>query len=94
MFPKMGKSFTDDDKGKVDRVDYQFAIAAALKRELGGSHRAIKTLIKWTDVSERTAKNWLSGNHGPSGEHLIVLMRCSDEVLSSVLEIAGRTRAC
>ncbi len=90
MFPKMGKTFPDDDERKLDRIEYQMAIATALKRELGGSHRAIKTLVKWTDVSERTAKNWLSGSHGPSGEHLINLMRCSDEVLIAVLEIADR----
>jgi hypothetical protein len=46
--------------------------------------------MRWTGVSERTAKNWLAGSHGPSGEHLINLMRCSDEVLIAVLEIADR----
>jgi hypothetical protein len=62
MFPKMGKTFPDDDEGKVDRLKYQMAIAAALKRELGGSHRAIKIVMRWTGVSERTAKNWLAGS--------------------------------
>jgi len=90
MFPKMGKTFPDDDESKVDRLEYQMAIAAALKRELGGSHRAIKTVISWTGVSERTAKNWLGGTHGPAGEHLVELMRYSEEVSVAVLELSGR----
>lgn len=90
MFPKMGKTFPDDDEGKVDRLKYQMAIAAALKRELGGSHRAIKIVMRWTGVSERTAKNWLAGSHGPAGEHLVELMRNSNEVLAAVLSLAGR----
>src|SRR6056297_1238592 len=90
MFPKMGKTFPDGDEGKVDRLKYQMAIAAALKRELGGSHRAIKLVMRWTGVSERTAKNWLAGSHGPAGEHLVELMRNSDEVLAAVLVLAGR----
>ncbi len=90
MFPKMGKTFPDDDERKVDRIKYQMAIAAALKRELGGSHRAIKIVMRWTGVSERTAKNWLAGSHGPAGEHLVELMRNSNEVLAAVLSLAGR----
>lgn len=91
MFPKMGKTFPDDDEGKVDRLKYQMAIAAALKRELGGSHRAIKTVMRWTGVSERTAKNWHAGSHGPSGEHLVELLRNSNEVLAAVLSLAARS---
>lgn len=90
MFPKMGKTFPDDDERKVDRLKYQMAIAAALKRELGGSHRAIKIVMRWTNVSERTSKNWLAGSHGPAGEHLVELMRNSNEVLAAVLVLAGR----
>ena len=90
MFPKMGKTFPDDDEGKVDRLKYQMAIAAALKRELGGSHRSIKIVMRWTGVSERTAKNWLAGSHGPAGEHLVELMRKSNEVLAAVLSLARR----
>lgn len=90
MFPKMGKTFPDDDEREVDRLKYQMAVAAALKRELGGSHRAIKIVMRWTGVSERTAKNWLAGSHGPAGEHLVELMRASNEVLAAVLSLAGR----
>ena len=91
MFPKMGKTFPNEDGRRVDRLEYKMAIAAALKRELGGSHRAINTAMRWTGVSERTAKNWFAGSHGPAGEHLIELMRNSDEVVAAVLSLSGRT---
>jgi hypothetical protein len=76
----------------VDQLMYRMTIAAALKRELGESHRAIKTVMRWTDVSERTAKNWLAGSHGPAGAHLIELMRNSNEVVAAVLALSGRSR--
>ena len=91
MFPKMGKTFPNEDGTNLDRLEYQAAIAAALKRELGGSHRAIKTVMKWTGVSERTSKNWIAGSHGPAGEHLIQLLRNSDEVVATVLSLSART---
>lgn len=90
MFPKMGKTFPNEDGGHIERLKYQAAIAAALKRELGGSHRAIKTIMNWTGVSERTAKNWIAGSHGPAGEHLVGLMGHSDEVLKVVLKLGNR----
>lgn len=90
MFPKMGKTFPKEDERKIDRLKYQMAIAAALKRELGSSHRAVKTVMRWTGVSERTAKNWLAGSHGPAGEHLVGLMAHSQEVIKIVLKLGNR----
>lgn len=78
----------------MNRIDYRPGIAAALERELGSSHKAIKTTMSWTGVSERTAKNWLSGTHGPSGEHLIELMRHSDEIMKTVLDLCTRHEVC
>jgi len=46
--------------------------------------------MRWTGFSERTAKTWLAGSHGPAGEHLVELMRNSNEVLAAVLVLAGR----
>src|SRR3954470_15343097 len=87
MFPKTGKRFR---ARPASSDDYVGAIADALRTELGGSHRATKTLMRWTGASERTAKNWLSGRCGPSGDHLIRLARESDVVLATVLALAGR----
>jgi hypothetical protein len=69
---------------------YPKAIAYALKCELGPTHQAVKTIMKWTGAGERTVKNWLAGISGPSGQHLVELIRNSDNVLRVLLTMAGR----
>jgi hypothetical protein len=46
--------------------------------------------MRWTGANERTAKNWLAGINGPSGEHLLRLVRNSDRVFECVLMLSGR----
>jgi hypothetical protein len=87
MLPKAGRSLPADD---VFEADYALLIAAVLRTELGDTHQALKLLIRWTGASERTAKNWLAGVNGPSGEHLLRLMRHSDGVFECVLKASGR----
>ncbi len=87
MFRKTGNSLPA--RVRVRRP-YAGAIADALRTELGQSHRAVKTIMKWTGASDRAAKNWLTGCYGPSGEHLVALVRESDTVLAAVLGLAGR----
>lgn len=93
MFPKKGNLFP----GGNDRDDasqyYSEMIAAALRAELGNSHRATKTVMRWTGASERTVKHWFAARHGPGGEYLIVLMRESEAVFEAVLGAAGRRDA-
>ena len=79
--PKMGTTV----HLAADQEAYRKAIADALRRELGPTHQAIKTVMRWTGASERTAKYWLSGERGPSGEHLIRLAQHSDAVLITIL---------
>ena len=93
MFHKKGNIFQRRGQGTVSPTEYREAIAAALTHELGGAGRAAKTTINWTGVTERTAKNWISNSYGPSGEHLLELMRHSDAVFSAVLGLAGRNEA-
>ncbi len=93
MFPKKGNVLPNADDEVRLEVNYCQTIAAALHRELEGTHRAVKTTLRWTGASERTAKNWIAGSHGPSGEHLISLLRHSDEVLAGLLSLAGREEA-
>jgi hypothetical protein len=69
---------------------YAAAVAHALQRQLGGTHQAVKTVMRWTGASERTVKNWFAGSSGPRGQHLAVLARHSDEVLATFLALAGR----
>jgi hypothetical protein len=91
MSPKTGRKL-HCGMGAKDRLEkFEHAVAAALKAELGDSHRAVKTLMAWTGASERTTKHWLAGTHGPSGKHLIDLARHSDAVLHYFLTAADRS---
>jgi hypothetical protein len=69
---------------------YPTSIAYALRNELGTTHQATKIVMGWTGAGERTVKNWLAGNSGPNGQHLVDLIRHSDRVLEVLLVLAGR----
>jgi len=51
MFTKTGNSF-------LTQQQYADGIAKALHLELGGTHQAVKTMMRWTSANERTVKNW------------------------------------
>ena len=70
---------------------YSAAISYALKSQLGMTHQAIKTVMRWTGARERTVKNWFAGLSGPSGTHLVRLIQNSDETLAALLVLAGRS---
>ena len=93
MFPKKGNLFPNGSNGSADALTYAAAIAQALQAELGGSHRAVKTIMAWTSANERTVKNWMAGTSGPRGDHLLGLIRHSDAVVIAVLRLAGREQA-
>lgn len=93
MLHKKGKVFQNYSGESFSDLSFRAALAKVLKEELGGTNRAAKSIMKWANVSERTAKNWLGGTHSPSGEHLIELMRHSDAVLDVVLCLANRRSA-
>jgi hypothetical protein len=86
MLPKKGILFPN---GK-NLGSYSVAIAYALRTQLGSTHQAVKVIMRWTGAGERTVKNWLAGASGPSGKHLVDLIRHSDDVLEVLLILAGR----
>ena len=94
-FPKKGKFFPGRN-GNAAGAEGQHAgcfageIAAALRRSAGSGGEGIKIVAGWTGANEKTVKNWFSGRYGPRGEHLAILVRQSDEVLSTFLIMAGR----
>jgi hypothetical protein len=90
MAPVYSFSLERRGDGAVASSTYAALIADILKLELGNSHQAQKTLMRWTGANERTAKNWLSGSNGPSGEHLLQLMRNSDRIFEFVLRLSRR----
>lgn len=71
--------------------EFVTAIAAALRRGYGGDSSAVKRVVAQTGANERAVRNWFEGKNGPSGEYLVELTRHSDEVLVSVLQMAGRS---
>ena len=94
-FPKKGKFFpggTAHAAGGNGQHAGSFAgeIAAALHRSAGTGRAGVKVVASWTGAHEKTVKNWFSGRHGPSGEHLAILVQRSDEVLSTFLMMTGR----
>lgn len=89
MFPKRGNKIHEDNRGaSPDQV--ASAIGEALRRELGPTHQAAKTVMRWTGASDRSAKNWIGGTKVPSGGHLILLARHSDAVMTAVMVLARR----
>src|SRR5271170_7289190 len=86
MLPKKGIVFPNGE----NLGSYPQAVAYALKCELGSTHQAIKIIRRWTGAGERTVKNWLAGTSGPSGQHLVDLIRNSNDVLTVLLILAGR----
>jgi hypothetical protein len=92
MFPKTGTVLPNAKRRSDRTVTYARMVSAALRKDLGETHRATKTLMRWTGASERTVRNWLAGSKGPSGEHLVDLVRHSQTVLEALLGYAGRDR--
>src|SRR5262245_3492402 len=90
MFPKKGNRFPSAGGTGERRLSYAGSIAMALRSELSDSHRAIKTIMRWTGATDRTAKNWVTGTRGPTGEHLISLASHSDAVFEIFIRAAGR----
>jgi hypothetical protein len=96
MLPKKGMEFPRVIIMVISKSEhlgpYPAAIACALRKQLGTTHQAVKIVMRWTGAGERTVKNWLTGASGPSGQHLVDLMRHSDNVLEILLLLAGRRK--
>jgi hypothetical protein len=89
MSLKKGSSFPI---GRTTLTETEFAqvIASALKVEFGSARNGTKIITQWTGVSQRTAKNWLSGTNAPSGAHLVMLARESNAILKALMLMAER----
>lgn len=94
--PKNDRNFRSES-GKTFHVEsignglpFADAIAAALLLEWGQTRSALKEMGRVTRTNQRTVRNWVDGRNGPSGENLVALMRHSDEVPTTVLELSRR----
>ena len=99
MFPKKGKVFPKTGKvlpaagaGPDPHAIYATTIARALREEFGGTPNATKTVMRWTGASERSVKNWFAGANGPTGDHLVALLRHSDSVFDALANAAERKK--
>jgi hypothetical protein len=88
--PKKGTFVHGPRRGDGSEVSYSIAIATALRSDLGMTHQAVKSVMRWTGASERSVKYWFAGARGPSGQHLIALAARSDVILDVFLQRAGR----
>lgn len=86
MLPKEGTKLHRPNSGQ----ELAHLVAGALSLELGKTHQAVKTAMRWTGASERTVKHWLAGTHAPSGLHMVALCRHSDDLQKQLLICAGR----
>jgi hypothetical protein len=93
MLPKTGKVFPRRAGDACAGDDYAVVIGTALREELGNTHQSVKTVMSWTGASERTVKNWFAGASGPSGAHLIAIVRHSDAAFAALMVLAGRNYA-
>lgn len=87
MLPKKGRMLHPWNGLARSTKDYAQLIADALRQEHGDTHRAVKTIMRWTGASERSVKNWLSGEFGPSGYFLVRLCVKSPAVRGLVMEL-------
>lgn len=87
MLPKKGRMLHPWNGLARSAKDYAELIADALRQEHGNTHRTVKTIMGWTGASERSVKNWLSGDFGPSGYFLMRLCVKSPAVRGLVMEL-------
>jgi len=76
---------------RYELSDVQLAaqIGRALQDQLGASRQATKTVMRWTGVSDHTARSWLNGRSSPSGLHLLMLAAQSGHVMMTLLRLTG-----
>ncbi|MDG5749163.1 hypothetical protein P8Q88_13360 [Qipengyuania sp. XHP0207] len=82
---KSGKTFPELSPSALSE-----ALALALKQEFGALPSSVKTVAKLTSSNERAVRNWFDGKNSPSADNLVILMRHSDQILRTVLELADR----
>jgi hypothetical protein len=75
------------------REAYAETIAELLKREHGGTHRAVKQVMRLTDASERTVKHWLAAQHGPDTVFFLRLLTNSPVIRAFVIGLIESSQA-
>ena len=89
--PPEGRKLPDEEDPCIRRITYAAELGTALRRGMTLRRSGAKRVMRWTDAGERTVKAWRSGMSIPRGDHLIDLMRHSDEVFETVLRLSHRS---
>lgn len=84
-FPQRGRSFPRQVEGRLAGL-----VAGVLRTSLGERSSSIKVVAGWTGAGERTVKNWFAGQHAPSGDHFLELVRHCPDMLDAFLAAAGQ----
>jgi hypothetical protein len=89
--PPRGRKLPDGEDPRDRKMRHAAELGAALHRGMTSRRIRAKTVMQWTDAGERTVKAWRGGTSIPRGDHLIELMRHSDEVFATVLRLSRRS---
>ncbi len=93
MLPKKGRKLPKWKGAMAGREAYAETIAELLKREHGGTHRAVKQVMRLTDASERTVKHWLAAQHGPDTVFFLRLLTNSPVIRAFVIGLIESSQA-
>ena len=88
MVPNSGSKLRNTSTSLSD-AQLAHMIGVALKADLGGTRQATKTVMRWTHVSDHTARSWLNGHTSPSSLHLLELASQSESVMTVILKATG-----
>jgi len=92
MLPKSGRKLPNARQAPTE-AEYIKQISSALRLELGGTRAAVKTIMRWTGASDRSARTWMNASGSPSGYHLLRLARECDAVFEVMLDFTDRHEA-
>lgn len=92
MLRKSGRKLPN---GRQPPTEAEFVerLSSALRSELGGSGAAVKTIMRWTAASDRSARTWMNGGGCPSGYHLLRLARECDAVFEVIVDLTEHQEA-
>lgn len=93
MLPKKGRKLPKWKGAMAGREAYAETIAELLKREHGGTHRAVKQVMRLTDASERSVKHWLAAQHGPDTVFFLRLLTNSPVIRAFVIGLIESSQA-
>jgi hypothetical protein len=84
------RKIRSDSGTSFPQARFAAEIAEALHRQYESMHGGIDAVVQLTGANARTVRNWFTAKNAPSGELLVALCGHSDEVLATVLRLAGR----